>query len=83
MQRGGLPNDQDLMAMNTKFSRGDICLWCDGQQGEDRVSRDRSPSKKRSSKRDEKEKEVDEVFKYLKDNMEVNTLDLNLGCGQG
>ena len=62
-----LTNDQDLIAMNAKFGRGEICLWCDGQQGEDRTSRDRSPSKKKSSKRDEKEKEVDEVFKDLKD----------------
>ena len=63
-----LTDDQDLMAMYAKL-RGDtcICLWCDGQQGEDCTRRDRSPSKKKSSKRDEKEKEVDEVFKNLKD----------------
>ena len=46
-----LTNNEDLEAMNEKFTIGDICLWCDAQQSEDHVSRDRSSPKKKSSKR--------------------------------
>ena len=62
-----LTNSEDLEAMNEKFTTGDICLWCDAQQSEDHMSCDRSPPRKKSSKRDDKEKEVDETFKDLKD----------------
>ena len=62
-----LTTDQDLVVMNSKFMGGDVCLWCDQQSGEATVSRDRSPARKKSSKRDEKEQEVDEIFQDLKD----------------
>jgi len=64
--------------MNEKFKSGDVYLWCDAQQSdshcESRASnhessdrdRDRSPVKKKSTKRHEKEEEIDETFKGLK-----------------
>ena len=62
--------------MNTKFAGGDVCLWCDTiQQSSEaskarqssEASRDRSPPRKKSSRRDEKEKDVDDLFQDLKD----------------
>ena len=65
-----LTTDQDLMAMNSKFTGGNVCLWCDAAQQTSQVSResrDRSPPRKKSSKRDDKEKEVEDLFQDLKD----------------
>ena len=64
-----LTTDQDLVAMNTKLTGGDVCLWYDAAQQTSQVtvSRDRSPTRKKSSKRDNKEKEVEDIFQDLKD----------------
>ena len=77
-----LTNNEDLEAMNEKFTIGGICLWCDAQQSEDHVSRDRHHLR-RNLVRDEKEKEVNVTFKDLRTNTKINSQDLNCDCGQG
>ena len=67
-----LTTDQDLVAMNAKFTGGDVCLWCDAAQqtSEATVLRNRSPTRKKSSKREDKEQEVDDIFQDLKERHE-------------
>ena len=62
-----LTTDQDLVAMNTKITGGDVCLWCDAAQNSSEKSRERSPPRKKSTRRDEKEKDVDDIFQDLKE----------------
>ena len=61
-----LTTDNDLSAMNEKCASNNVYLWCEATQT-DNLSRDRSPPRKSSSKRDDKEKEVDEIVKDLKE----------------
>ena len=67
-----LTTDQDLVAMNAKFTGGDVCLWCDATQQttESTASRNRSPTRKKSSRREDKEQEVDDIFQDLKERHE-------------
>ena len=52
--------------MNEKFANHNVCLWCDAQQAEN-MAQDQSTSRKSSSRREEKEKEVDEIVNNLKE----------------
>lgn len=60
--------DQDLVVMNQKIPSGDVCLWCDAQDiSDENHSRERSPIRStKCGKREEKEKEIDEIFQDLK-----------------
>lgn len=63
-----LVSDDDLHAMYAKYPRGDITLWCDGRTDEECVSgRTKRKRDEATSKRQEKEEEVDAVYQQLKD----------------
>ena len=65
-----LVSREDFATMYTKYPRGDITLWCDGHTDEPEDGGSRKRRKKdadTSSKRQEREDEVDETFKQLKE----------------
>lgn len=62
--------DEDLTTMYEKYPSGEILLWCDGASDETEVTvnkRKRDAVQMASSKHQEREEEVDELFKELKD----------------
>ena len=60
-----LVSKEDLEMMYSNHSKGDIILWCDGR--ETRTKRKREKENHSVSARQEKEDEVDEVYKTLKE----------------
>ena len=66
-----LVTDEDLDSMYSKYRTGEITLWCDGRQsdrsGEEVRSKRKRDSEASASRRQEKEEEVDTVFKDLKE----------------
>ena len=52
--------------MYSKYPEGEMTLWCHGRSDEEEV-RERSGRKRDSTKRQEKEAYVDEIYKDLKD----------------
>lgn len=65
-----LTTDQDIIAMNRKIPSGDVYMWCNAEnisdQNADTGTRERSPVRSRCGRREEKEKELDEIFQDLK-----------------
>ena len=64
-----LVSRDDLNAMYAKYPRGDITLWCDGKSElvEDEAQTTKRKRDETSSRRQEKEDEVDEVYRELRD----------------
>ena len=67
-----LMSKEDFATMYVKYPKGEITLWCDGRsdEGSDGCTDSRKKRKKdreASSKRQEKEDEVDDVFMQLKE----------------
>ena len=60
-----LSSEEDLKAMNLKYQSGDITLWCDGKS-DDVASRKRKRDEP-SSRYQEREEKVDDIFKQLKE----------------
>ena len=64
---------EDLESMYSKYRTGEITLWCDGRQsdrdrnGEEVRSKRKRDSEANVSKRQEKEEEVESVYKDLKE----------------
>ena len=74
--------EEDLTAMYEKYPSGEVLLWCDGN---DEEIKERNPKRKRdevqvSSRRQEREEEIDRLVKELKakhgDKYEMNKLRL-------
>ena len=58
-----LTTDKDVIVMNETFPDGNVIIWCDAQE----EARERSPSRRNtSSKREEKENDVDDIVQDLK-----------------
>jgi len=68
-----LVTNEDLACMYSKYRTGEITLWCDGRQSDrDRIGEEVRSKRKRDSeanvsRRQEREEEVDTVFKDLKE----------------
>jgi len=68
-----LVTNEDLASMYSKYRTGEITLWCDGRQSDrDRIGEEVRSKRKRDSeanvsRRQEREEEVDTVFKDLKE----------------
>ena len=60
---------EDFSTMYGKYPKGEITLWCDGrtEQEDDISGRKKRKRVEVSSKRQEKEDEVDDIFKQLKE----------------
>ena len=63
--------NEDLSAMYSRYPKGEITLWCDGRSPSGQESTESGKRKREEtnscSKRQEKEDEVDAVFKELKE----------------
>lgn len=69
-----LASNQDFAAMYRKYPKGEITLWCNGRsstdEDDDKVNESAKKKKKDGDKvtrRQEKESDIDEVFKQLKE----------------
>ncbi|SMN02488.1 hypothetical protein SPONN_1164 [uncultured Candidatus Thioglobus sp.] len=60
-----LSSEEDLKAMYLRYQRGDITLWCDGKS-DDVISRKRKRDEP-STRYQDREEEVDDIFKQLKE----------------
>ena len=62
-----LCSNDDLKSMYTKYPKGEITLWCEGKGAEQsNVCGKRKRDEPKSSKRQDKEDEVEAVYKELK-----------------
>ena len=62
-----LCSNDDLKSMYTKYPKGEITLWCEGKCAEQsNVCGKRKRDEPKSSKRQDKEDEVEAVYKELK-----------------
>ena len=61
-----LVTNDDLKSMYCKYPEGELVLWCDGRTDDDEPH-ERSGRKRETSKRQEKEGYVEEVYKDLKE----------------
>ena len=70
-----LYSNDDLKAMYTKYPTGEITLWCDGKSDSEQssVRGKRKRDEPVTSKRQDKEDEVEAVFKELKRSLFTNT----------
>ena len=62
-----IANKDDIKAMYTKYPRGEITLWCDGRQDESSGRTKRKRDEQLSTKYNEREEEVEQIFKDLKE----------------
>ncbi len=64
-----LVDKEDFLTMYRKYSRGEVSLWCDGRPDVDdqAVCKTKREDGVVSSKRQDREEEVDEIFKELKE----------------
>lgn len=60
---------EDFLTMYRKYPKGEVTLWCDGrsEEEEDIGCRKKRKRDEGVSKRQEKEEEVDDIFKQLKE----------------
>ena len=82
-----LVTDEDLQAMYSELmqaGKSDMCLWCNGSNGTNQRKRKRDDSLGPTSKRAEKEREIDELVSESKDMHRKNLKPThNIGYGQG